>query len=81
MPARSVLRSLTTAYITGRITLFHAVAHIEFNAIDLALDVTSRFVDQNPIEHLYKDLLGFAYDEFRPFFTVKQPYHMTRRFL
>ena len=81
MPARSVLRSLTTAYVTGRITLFHAVAHREFNAIDLALDVTSQFVDQKPLKNLNSDLPGFADDEFRPFLTVKRPSHLTRRFL
>ena len=45
MPAHNVLRSLTTADITGHIALFHAVAHREFNAIDLALHLTSQFVD------------------------------------
>jgi uncharacterized ferritin-like protein (DUF455 family) len=36
-------RSLAT--VQGRATLIHAIAHIEFNAIDLALDAMGRFVD------------------------------------
>jgi uncharacterized ferritin-like protein (DUF455 family) len=31
--------------LEGRATLIHAIAHIEFNAINLALDVISRFAD------------------------------------
>jgi uncharacterized ferritin-like protein (DUF455 family) len=35
-------RSLAT--VQGRATLIHAIAHIEFNAIDLALDAIGRFI-------------------------------------
>ena len=46
-----------TAGITGRIA---AIAHIELNAIDLALDMASRFVG---ITDFYNDWLGVADDD------------------
>jgi uncharacterized ferritin-like protein (DUF455 family) len=42
-PRELAHRSLGTKQ--GRATLIHAIAHIEFNAINLALDVISRFPD------------------------------------
>ncbi len=42
-PALLATRSLGT--VEGRATLIHAVAHIEFNAINLALDMVQRFGD------------------------------------
>ena len=38
----------------GRISLIHALAHIELNAIDLALDIVARFADQ-PIPRSFFD--------------------------
>ncbi|MER0237807.1 ferritin-like domain-containing protein [Fulvimarina sp. MAC8] len=38
----------------GRITLIHALAHIELNAIDLALDIVARFADQ-PVPRTFFD--------------------------
>ena len=67
MPARCVPRSRKTAGITGRTALFHVVANSEFNAIDLAVHLTSRFVDQNLLQDFNNDLLGFADDGSRPF--------------
>jgi len=40
-PGRVARRRISSA--TGRIALLHAVAHIEFNAIDLAFDLLARF--------------------------------------
>jgi uncharacterized ferritin-like protein (DUF455 family) len=45
-PARVAPRALahrSLATVNGRATLLHAIAHIEFNAINLALDIASRF--------------------------------------
>lgn len=49
----------------GRAALIHAVAHIEFNAINLALDACWRFRDM-PADY-YRDWLGVAQDEARHF--------------
>lgn len=52
-------RSMRTA--EGRAALIHALAHIEFNAINLALDAIWRF-DHMP-EHYYTDWLKVATEE------------------
>jgi len=49
----------------GRIGLIHAVAHIEFNAINLALDAVYRFRGMPP--EYYRDWIGVAADEARHF--------------
>ena len=46
----------------GRIALWHALAHIEFVAIDLALDMAGRYGDRMPPEFI-SDFLGVAADE------------------
>lgn len=45
----------------GRATLIHAIAHIEFNAINLALDAVYRFRDMP--DDYYADWLKVAYEE------------------
>lgn len=52
----------------GRAALLHAVAHIEFNAINLALDAVYRFAGM-PLAY-YKDWLRVADDEARHFTMV-----------
>lgn len=52
----------------GRSALLHAVAHIEFNAINLALDAIWRFAGR-PYEY-YADWLSVAKDEARHFAMV-----------
>ena len=49
----------------GRAALVHAIAHIEFNAINLALDAASRF--RNMPRQYYFDWLSVAVDEARHF--------------
>ena len=56
-------RGLGTA--EGRAALIHAVAHIEFNAINLAWDAVYRFRGM-PAEY-YRDWIGVAVDEARHF--------------
>ena len=52
-------RSMRT--LEGRATLIHALAHIEFNAINLALDAIWRFSDMP--ENYYRDWLKVAVEE------------------
>jgi uncharacterized ferritin-like protein (DUF455 family) len=56
-------RGLGTA--DGRAALIHAVAHIEFNAINLAWDAVYRFRDLPP--DYYRDWISVAVDEARHF--------------
>jgi uncharacterized ferritin-like protein (DUF455 family) len=51
--------------VLGRATLLHAVAHIEFNAINLALDAIYRFPDMPA--SFYADWASVAADEARHF--------------
>ncbi|MEW6168533.1 MAG: ferritin-like domain-containing protein [Pseudomonadota bacterium] len=53
----------------GRAALVHAVAHIEFNAINLALDAVCRF-DGLPAA-FYADWIGVAQDEARHFAMLR----------
>lgn len=62
-PAQVPRRRLGSA--GGRAALVHAVAHIEFNAINLALDAVYRFRDM-PLTY-YADWLSVAADEARHF--------------
>jgi uncharacterized ferritin-like protein (DUF455 family) len=58
-PASLKKRSMAT--VEGRAVLIHALAHIEFNAINLALDVIWRYPDM-PVE-FYTDWLHVAAEE------------------
>ena len=58
-PAKLKRRSLHTEY--GRAALIHAITHIEFNAINLALDAVYRFRDMP--EDYYGDWLKVAKEE------------------
>ena len=58
-PTQLGLRSVHT--LEGRALLLHALAHIEFNAINLALDVIWRFA--NLPEKFYYDWLKVAQEE------------------
>ncbi|MES0874453.1 ferritin-like domain-containing protein [Sinimarinibacterium thermocellulolyticum] len=55
--------------LEGRCALLHAVAHIEFNAINLALDAVCRF-DALP-DAFYVDWLSVARDEARHFSLLR----------
>lgn len=62
-PASMPRRRLGTA--EGRVALIHAVAHIEFNAINLALDAACRF--RGLPERYYRDWISVGADEARHF--------------
>lgn len=66
-PRELVQRKLTTA--EGRAALVHAVTHIEFNAINLALDAVYRFRGL-PADY-YTDWLGVAEEEARHFAMLR----------
>ncbi len=58
-PLQVKRRSMST--LEGRAALLHALSHIEFNAINLALDAIWRFADMP--EEYYKDWLKVAAEE------------------
>ena len=55
----------------NRIALIHAIAHIEFNAIDLAWDIVSRFVNDGLPQQFYTDWIDVAADETRHFNSLQ----------
>jgi uncharacterized ferritin-like protein (DUF455 family) len=57
----------------GRAALVHAIAHIEFNAINLALDAAYRFRDM-PSQY-YRDWVSVAVDEARHFGLLQNRLH------
>ena len=67
-PAQLGLRSVHT--LEGRAVLIHALAHIEFNAINLALDVIWRFA--NMPDKFYYDWLRVAQEECEHFGLLNQ---------
>jgi len=54
----------------GQINLLHAIAHIEYSAIDLALDAAYRF--HNMPKSYYDDWLEVADDEIRHFIMLEK---------
>jgi uncharacterized ferritin-like protein (DUF455 family) len=67
-PAKLARRSAFT--LEGRAALLHAVAHIEFNAINLALDAAWRFTDMP--SGYYRDWLRVAAEEAEHFSLVRE---------
>jgi len=65
VPPQQVPKRSNLTQKEGQINLLHAVAHIEYSAIDLALDAAYRFVNM-PREY-YADWLEVAADEIRHF--------------
>lgn len=63
MPRQVPRRSLAT--MQGRAALVHAITHIEFNAINLALDALYRF--QTMPEDYYRDWMRVAFEEAQHF--------------
>ena len=54
----------------GKASLLHTIAHIEYSAIDLALDAALRF--KNLPREYYKDWLEVASDEIRHFLMIEE---------
>ncbi len=69
-PPREVPRHSIAASIGSRIPIVHAIAHIELNAIDLALDMTCRYAKETLPSIFYNDWLVIADDEARHFLIL-----------
>jgi uncharacterized ferritin-like protein (DUF455 family) len=62
-------RSLHTP--KGRIALAHALAHIELNAIDLALDIVARFAAERPPASFFDGWMQVAFEEAKHFTLLR----------
>ena len=59
----------------NRIALIHAIAHIEFNAINLAWDIIVRFTGLELPRNFYDDWVGVAAEETEHFAAMQQRLH------
>ncbi len=64
---RAVPKRKVTTQPEGRIALLHALAHIEFNAVDLALDILARFGTPDLPRGFFDDWVRVADEEGRHF--------------
>nr|WP_210314387.1 ferritin-like domain-containing protein [Rhizobium lentis] len=62
-------RSLHT--LKGRIALLHAIAHIELNAVDLALDIVARFATEQVPNSFFDGWMQVAFEEAKHFRMVR----------
>ena len=67
---RQVPKRKNLASKEGQIILLHAVAHIEYSAIDLAIDACYRF--QEMPKEFYEDWMKVADDEIRHFLMINK---------
>ena len=68
-PKATEKRSLHT--LAGRVAMLHALAHIELNAVDLALDIVARFASE-PVPHSFFDgWMRVAFEEAKHFRMVR----------
>ena len=70
VPPQQVPKRSNLTAKEGQINLLHAVAHIEYSAIDLALDAAYRFQDMP--RAYYADWLAVADDEIRHFLMLEK---------
>lgn len=68
-PRRMPKRALTTD--KGRIALLHAIAHIELNAVDLALDIVARFATEPVPNSFFDGWMTVAFEEAKHFRMVR----------
>lgn len=57
---------------SGRAALLHAIAHIEFNAIDLAWDMIARFADSSLPHSFYDDWVQVGDEEAKHFLLLSK---------
>jgi len=70
IPPRQVpKRALATE--KGRIALLHAIAHIELNAVDLALDIVARFASEPVPNSFFDGWMRVAFEEAKHFRLVR----------
>lgn len=68
-PTQVEKRSLHT--LKGRIALLHAIAHIELNAVDLALDIVARFATEQVPNSFFDGWMLVAFEEAKHFRMVR----------
>jgi uncharacterized ferritin-like protein (DUF455 family) len=68
-PRQMPKRALTTD--RGRIALLHAIAHIELNAVDLALDIVARFATEPVPNSFFDGWMKVAFEEAKHFCMVR----------
>ncbi|NKJ05760.1 ferritin-like domain-containing protein [Rhizobium sp. SG741] len=68
-PKHMEKRSLHT--LKGRIALLHAIAHIELNAVDLALDIVARFATEPVPNSFFDGWMQVAFEEAKHFRMVR----------
>ena len=69
IPPQNVAKRKNIDTDEGKIIFLHAIAHIEYSAIDLALDAAYRF--KNMPKEYYDDWLEVADDEIRHFYMLE----------
>jgi len=69
LPPRKMPRRRGT---NGRIALLHAIAHIEFNAIDLAWDMIARFSEPGLPRNFYDDWVRVGDEEAKHFLLLSK---------
>jgi uncharacterized ferritin-like protein (DUF455 family) len=57
--------------LKGRIALLHAIAHIELNAVDLALDIVARFASAKVPNSFFDGWMQVAFEEAKHFRLVR----------
>jgi uncharacterized ferritin-like protein (DUF455 family) len=62
-------RSLNST--AGRVALLHAIAHIELNAIDLALDIVARFAGEPVPRSFFDGWMQVAFEEAKHFQLIR----------
>jgi len=68
-PTQVKKRSLHTVH--GRIALLHSIAHIELNAVDLALDIVARFATEPVPNSFFDGWMQVAFEEAKHFRMVR----------
>jgi len=71
LPPRMV-RKRNLNSTAGRIALLHAIAHIELNAIDLALDIVARFAAEPVPRSFFDGWMQVASEEAKHFLLIRQ---------
>lgn len=69
-PTQVMRRSLHSQ--RGRIAMLHAIAHIELNAVDLALDIVARFASSPMPQSFFDGWMQVAFEEAKHFNLVRQ---------
>ncbi|OCP37587.1 ferritin-like domain-containing protein [Ensifer sp. LC163] len=69
-PTQVKKRSLGS--LKGRIALLHSIAHIELNAVDLALDIVARFASETVPNSFFDGWMKVAFEEAKHFRMVRQ---------